>query len=85
MKPLTHPKAVDYSTNEHLWKLEGRNLKYSSYRVRSQADNNCFLSAQLVSESKGKDRSEECTKLRAQSVYEHETNIINNIPKNNSI
>jgi len=45
MKTLTHPKAVDNPTNEHLRKLESRNLKYSSYRVRRQADNNCLLSA----------------------------------------
>jgi hypothetical protein len=76
LKMLTHSDAVDNSTNEHLWKLEGRNLEYSSYCVRSQADNDCFLSAQLVPKSKGKDCSEECTKLRTQSTHEYKTNII---------
>jgi hypothetical protein len=84
-KLLTHSKAVDNSTNKHLGKLEGRNLEDSPYCVRSQADNDCFLSAQFVPESKSKNRSEECTKLRTQSMYEHKTNAIYNIPRNNSM
>jgi hypothetical protein len=85
LKTLTHSKAVDNSTNEHLWKLEGRNLEYSSHGVRSQADNDCFLSAQLVPKSKGKDRSKECTKLRPRSMYEHQTSFIDNILRSNSM
>lgn len=81
-KELTHSKAVDNSANEHLWKLKGRNLEDSSDCVRSQAENDCFLSAQFVPESKGKDCPEECTKLRTQSIYKPEK-IFTDIPKSN--